>query len=83
MHTLSAGKWNVREAIESAESSLKFERIIGHSQTSKAGLGRSKPCVEYPVCSHGYRMSVADRVVKDQDENASSAKAVSLAVPGE
>ena len=75
--SLSAGKWNVREAVKSAESSMKFERMVCNSQTSKAGFGRSKPFVEHPVPFHGYRKSVADRVVKDQDEKASSAKAVS------
>ena len=81
--TLFGGKWDVREAVEGAESAIKFDKIIGHTKTSRAGFGLSKPRDFHPKTSNLYRKSISNKVRQQEDDNLSSAKAVSLAVQGE
>ena len=38
----TGSSWKVREAVNTAECRLRFQEILGHTQTNKAGLGRTK-----------------------------------------
>jgi len=77
---LRVGEWNVSKAVIDAETDIQVKGIIGQSQTSRAGLGivtrteipKSKKCKEYRDLVSG--------VFKEHEENAISARAVSMAV---
>ena len=61
-------KWKLSEAVKGAESTLNFQRILGHTQTGNAGLGYT-PSKSIP--SKGtkeYRKAVSLIVAKTHDE---------------
>ena len=64
-----------------AESAAKFERILGHTQTSKAGFRSGTIKGVPPLRSYEYRKSITDKV-KEIDESATLSKAATLAVQG-
>ena len=39
--SLAAGNWDVRKSVEVAEHSVKLNKIIGHTQNTKAGFGKT------------------------------------------
>ena len=64
----TGSSWNVREAVNTAECRLRFQEILGHTQTNKAGLGRTKmsrmPCRG----SKEHRKLISDSVVEQEGE---------------
>ena len=61
--------WRVREAVNTAETTLFFKQILGHTQTNKAGLGRSKFGRFPPRGSKEHRKLVSDTVVQQEGES--------------
>ena len=79
--TLKAGKWHAENSVWDAEDRLKFERILGHTQTGRAGFGLITRKKIPPKQSYEYRRLVTD-TIKDFEEEVSMAKAVQLQVQG-
>ena len=64
----TGSSWNVREAVNTAECRIHFQEILGHSQTNKAGLGRTEmsrmPCRG----SKEHRKLKSDSLVEQEGE---------------
>ena len=55
-------KWSVTESVQDAENMLYFKKILGHTQSGRAGLGYT-PIEQVPVKgSKEYRKAVSDTV---------------------
>ena len=55
-------KWSVADSVDDAESILYFKKILGHTQTGKAGFGYT-PVQKFPAKgSKEYRKAVSDTV---------------------
>ena len=78
---LKLGFWDVAEAAVDAESRLKFQKVIGYHQTSRAGFGSFKSPSIPRRNSHEYRRLISD-LVGEVDENAYHAKSVQLHLQG-
>ena len=66
-------KWDVSDAVHDAESILYFQKIVGHTQTGKAGFGHT-PIQRFPdKGSKEHRKAVSDTVsqVHEQSKLAS------------
>ena len=61
-------KWSVSESVQDAESILHFKKILGHTQTGKAGLGYT-PIEQIPAKgSKEYRKAVSDTISNIHDQ---------------
>ena len=78
---LKCGFWDVAEAVFDAESRLKFQKVIGYHQTSRAGFGSFKSPSILHRNSQEYRRLISD-LVGEVDENAYHAKSVQLHLQG-
>ena len=64
----TGSSWRAREAVNTAETRLFFNQILGHTQTNKAGLGRSKFKRLPPRGSKEHRKLVSDTVIEQEGE---------------
>ena len=67
--TVATGhKWQVSDAVQDAESILHFKKILGHTQTGKAGFGYT-PIQQIPgKGTKEYRKAVSDTVSQTHDK---------------
>ena len=80
--TLKAGSWDIKKTIKVAEDDLAFQKILGHIQHGRSGLGLNKIANTPPKQSHEYRRLVS-KAAKEIEEGNSFAKAVQLQVQGQ
>ena len=80
--SLAAGNWDVRKSVEVAEHSVKLNKIIGHTQNTKAGLGKTPHKPVPPIHSHEYRKLISDTLL-GHEEDINLSKAVQLHVQGQ
>ena len=57
--TLKAGSWDIKKTIKVAEDDLAFQKILGHIQHGRSGLGLNKLAKTPPKQSHEYRRLVS------------------------
>ena len=80
--TLKAGSWDIKKTIKVAEDDIAFQKILGHIQQGRSGLGLNKLAKTPPKQSHEYRRLVS-KAAKEIEEENSFAKAVQLQVQGQ
>ena len=80
--SLAAGNWDVRKSVEVAEHSVKLNKIIGHTQNTKAGLGKTAHKPVPPIHSHEYWKLISDTLL-GHEEDTNLSKAVQLHVQGQ
>ena len=80
--TLKAGSWDIKKTIKVAEDDLAFQKILGHIQYGRSGLGLNKIANTPPKQCHEYRRLVS-KASKEIEEENSFAKAVQLQVQGQ
>ena len=78
---LKAGRWNVSETVEQAESELNLAKITGKPNPGKAGLGLTLPSSLPRKGTKEYRKLISD-IVLEFVEDADLAKAVQLSLQG-
>ena len=65
----TGSKWDVSDAVQDAESILHFQKIVGHTQTGKAGFGYT-PIQHFPdKGSKEHRKAVSDTVSRVHDQS--------------
>ena len=80
---LQAGKWQVKEAVQTCEADLSHKSIIRHHQHSRHGLGYIKTSnVPSDKSSRDYRIFISSHHKETDGMNAIS-KAVQLKVQGQ
>ena len=79
--SLAAGNWDVRKSVEVAELSDKLNKIISHTQNTKAGLGKTALKPVPPIHSHEYRKVISDTLL-GHEEDINLTKALQLHVQG-
>ena len=79
--SLKAGRWNVREAVDEAESELNLARIIGKPTPGRSGLGLMAPSSVPKKGTHAYRKLISN-IISEFGEDAYLAKAIQLSLQG-
>ena len=79
---LKAGKWEPKEAVNKAEQTLAFNKILGYHQSHRAGFGALSIPEVPPKQSYDYRKLLSSLVSED-DETSYQAKAVQLQLQGQ
>ena len=68
---LNTGRtWQVKDAVDDAESVLYFRKILGHTQVGKAGLGLIPQSKFPPPGTKEHRKLVSDTVFEEHDKDS-------------
>ena len=79
---LHCGKFKIKNLVESAEQSLFFKSISGHTQTNRVGLKTGKSVYIPPKNTKAYRKTVTNSI-KDFIAEDDTASSVQLSVQGQ